>query len=549
MMIKCFLRSLSYTIFLMLIALVTTGRSYASSQQLSLPIKSNQLVGHYIENPAHGVSDVYLLHAYQKQTAHFNEQEATVSIKGEHFGANTVNADMAYYEVGHFSIGAYLYKLIIYNRPGESDTPLLNIQLNSYNADGILVDALLLDSRFGFEEFERFSEFTIGGPDAILIEHYITYLYELADGGEIGHKIEHPVSQTNIRELYNIDQGHFRLVSRNLMKSDPVQTSNLPQSKIWGIEHAKEMQKKAFNIGIPSVLDEAALLELVKHAWQWDKNAMIQYARIVENERQISPSKGESLDDFIIQYEDKIVNNRGQLLNEPRVLRLPFEIFMEKLAELKYPYPANYLAARMMGQSGHDKQGNFIPYDSNKKEKMLRYIRYSIDGGYRNQGFLADTILFGTGYPSNNQHYQSLHKLAGHLPNLTQAELAEAINSYMPCASHGSGYCMTRLAEANFYGIGVEKNLEQSYAWAELSNQGYANYLESIKTQPAPDLFEQHRHRIINNFNVDILEQISQEITQEQIEAALISKRKMEANITWDYEWWVRGRYPVAPIP
>ena len=333
------------------------------------------------------------------------------------------------------------------------------------------------------------------------------------------------------------------------MNNDPIHKSTLPQNQLWSIEYAEEMQRKAFNIGIPSSLDKAALLELIKHAWQWDKNAMIQYARIVQNEREVRPGKGESLDEFIIRYRSEIVDAQGRLLNEPPVLRLPFWQFMEKLAELGYPHPARRLASRGMGGEGEDTKGNFIPYNASFTNKMLTYIRCGLEGGYRNYKYFADMMLFRTGYPSKDRHFNAYHRLPEHAPDLSSEELSEAMDAYKLCAEHGSSYCMTRLAEGYFYGIGVEKDLMQAYIWAELSNQGYAQYLASIQGQVRQNLFEQKIHRNLNQYNLEILSLIKAEITPEQTELAANKLEEMGEDIVWDYDSWSDGRDPVPPMP
>ena len=333
------------------------------------------------------------------------------------------------------------------------------------------------------------------------------------------------------------------------MNNDPIHKSTLPQDQLWSIEYAEEMQRKAFYIGIPKSLDKAALLELIKHAWQWDKNAMIQYARIVQNEREVRPGKGESLDEFIIRYRSEIVDAQGRLLNEPPVLRLPFWTFMQKLGDLGYPYPAGYLATRMMGESGKDKDGNLIPYNANAANKMLTYMRYSIAGGYREQEFLADTILFRTGYGSKDDDFNVYHRLPEHAPDLSSEELSEAMNAYKLCAEHGSSYCMTRLAEGYFYGIGLEKDSVQAYVWAELSNQGYAQYLTSIQGQTRRNLFVEKMHRNLNQYNLEILDQIKAAMMPEQTELAANKLEEMSEGIVWDYDSWSDGRDPVPPMP
>jgi hypothetical protein len=214
MSIKLIFASLWHNISVVWGLLTVAVNSYAVGTELSLPVQSNQLAAYYTDHSPQGASGVStLLPAYQKPMIHFNTQETTVPIKGESFGANTINTQLAYYEAGYFKTDSFLYKLIIYERFAEAGTPVLNIQLNSYDASGVLIDAVLLDSRFRFEEFERFSEFAIN-PGDIHINHHVTYLYETVNGGEIGQPIVRPTAQVYCREHYKFEQGHFRLVSR-----------------------------------------------------------------------------------------------------------------------------------------------------------------------------------------------------------------------------------------------------------------------------------------------------------------------------------------------
>ena len=53
----------------------------------------------------------------------------------------------------------------------------------------------------------------------------------------------------------------------------------LPQDKLWTVEYSWKMVE-AITPEIPQIEDETELIELIRHAWLWDKNAMIQYARI-----------------------------------------------------------------------------------------------------------------------------------------------------------------------------------------------------------------------------------------------------------------------------
>ncbi|RUS67393.1 hypothetical protein CUZ56_01338 [Saezia sanguinis] len=328
-----------------------------------------------------------------------------------------------------------------------------------------------------------------------------------------------------------------------------IKPSSLPQQQLWTIEHAQGVLENAYYIGIPRVEDKVALLALVRQAWQWDKNAMIQYVEILNSEMIYPPDEDESLDHFLITYREQIVGSNGDLLNEPPILRLPYWDFMQILASNKYPYPAKRLAGRMLGNSGKDEQNNYLPYSKEDASQMVNYLRYSIAGGYRSYEFLADTLLFRTGFGNRDEDHESLNRLQNHASDLSQEELLEAIEAYKVCATHGSSYCMMRLSEAYFNGIGFEKNLEQAYIWAKLSHQAYALFLEDALTQAPPDLWVQHMYKTVDTYNEEILSQILQEINREQIELAEATKQAMETKLTWDYETWVRGRDPVPPMP
>ncbi|MCO4147838.1 hypothetical protein [Citrobacter freundii] len=49
----------------------------------------------------------------------------------------------------------------------------------------------------------------------------------------------------------------------------------LPQDKLWTVEYSWKMVE-AITPEIPQIEDETELIELIRHAWLWDKNAMIQ---------------------------------------------------------------------------------------------------------------------------------------------------------------------------------------------------------------------------------------------------------------------------------
>lgn len=190
------------------------------------------------------------------------------------------------------------------------------------------------------------------------------------------------------------------------------------------------MQEKAFQIGIPMVRNEAAMLELVKHAWQWDKNAMIQYARIVRNEWEIEPDREVSLETSLDKYRDKIVDRNGRRLIKPRVLHMPPTKLVKKLADMGYGYPAHIMTFSMIGAGGINGNNEYQALSQEQYEKIMRYLRFSIEDGYRNYEVLADTIFFRTGIGCKDEEY----KLPEHIANLSEEEIKQAVDAYEKCA-------------------------------------------------------------------------------------------------------------------
>lgn len=187
-----------------------------NTHNLELPIISSQFANYYEKSPS-GVYEFYLKPEYKKWMTPFNVQESDRKIKGHHFSYDHVNTNITYIELGRFELDGYLYKLVAYNRSDDADVVIFNIQLNSYDNNGKLVDALLLDSRFGFEEIQKYSEFEIT-QEHVTINYYVTQIIEIVDGGELGEEIIAPQAKLDMTEEYRIDQGHFKLIFMNEFK-------------------------------------------------------------------------------------------------------------------------------------------------------------------------------------------------------------------------------------------------------------------------------------------------------------------------------------------
>lgn len=209
--ISCYL--LKYFFVSCLLVFIVNCHGF-KNDEIVLPIKSDQFVSYYTSTGSYQF-DFNLSEQYQTRTKRFNSQEIAIPVKGEHFSSRYVNDEINYYEIGHFILDGYTYKLIIYHRnDGEADTPILNFQLNSYDAQNNLIDALLLDSRFHYEDIARFSDFEITQGYFINIISYITYFYKENKYGEIDKEIENPKPQVYKKEQYKIENGYFLEISQ-----------------------------------------------------------------------------------------------------------------------------------------------------------------------------------------------------------------------------------------------------------------------------------------------------------------------------------------------
>lgn len=179
--------------------------------ELTLPINSTHLEQYYKKNE-NNLIYLNLSKKFKKQIKPFNQQEIKIPIKGYIFGSKYIDKNINYYELGQFSNKNNTYKLIAYNKTGEADTPLFNVQLNSYSQDGNLVDALLLSSSFSYEGMDCFSNFHIHPDYTISIDHYVTYLYEVDKDGISDIKNKNPTSHIYLKEKYQIKEGRFELI-------------------------------------------------------------------------------------------------------------------------------------------------------------------------------------------------------------------------------------------------------------------------------------------------------------------------------------------------
>ncbi|EAN9692272.1 hypothetical protein A1D50_18010 [Salmonella enterica] len=212
---------LQRSVILFGIILISAGCNTQKSKGLVLPVDSTQfaqLACYYKDINSDGsIMELKLPDEYKEKTKIFNQQEIKVPVKGENFLSPYIGDGVRYYELGYFEYDGNTYKLIIYNKIGESDTLLLNVQINSYDAKGNLVDALLLSSFFAYEDIVRFSDFVIRQDYTISIDSYVIYRWyeDSKDGHLVTIKFKDQAPQIYIKEQYQMENGRFKLISTN----------------------------------------------------------------------------------------------------------------------------------------------------------------------------------------------------------------------------------------------------------------------------------------------------------------------------------------------
>lgn len=79
--------------------------------------------------------------------------------------------------------------------------------------------------------------------------------------------------------FYNsVNQNNKIIQQENITMDYTIYPSTIPKSQLLRIEEAEKLYHQAFdNQVFYTVVNPEALVKFIKHAWQWDKNAMPYY--------------------------------------------------------------------------------------------------------------------------------------------------------------------------------------------------------------------------------------------------------------------------------
>jgi len=329
-----------------------------------------------------------------------------------------------------------------------------------------------------------------------------------------------------------------------------VYPSSMPENQLWRIKQAKQMNERAYTTVFDAIDDENAMIELVKHAWQWDKNAMMYYHNI-KSRKDIRGDKPDDMlyfDEFMQKYLGKFVDDYGYRLTEPDIFNHPnaWGYMRDSFAELKYPY-ASYLMAWMWGGgNGYDSNGVAKPLEDKHIENSLKYLNYAMEGGYRKHEILATWMLFAIQSNFKNEERTDIVSLTECRPSFTIKYLTTAIDHYQIAAQHSSLFGILRVAEAHLYGIGREQSWVKAYAWSQLLDYAYQELLQ----RNSPLDWKKYEGDIIIKYNSQLSKRLAKTLTDEQkFESNQILEQLKNTIVSWDHEIWAEGIDDFHPKP
>lgn len=342
----------------------------------------------------------------------------------------------------------------------------------------------------------------------------------------------------------------YLLSSYFMVKDFSIKPSTIPENELWTIRQAQSIEGKVTPYGHHQIEDSAALLALIRQAYQWDKNAMMGYADYLDFVECLDnwDDAGDNFDDFLNKHEEQIVDKNGTRLERPDIFDNT-RLLYEKLAKSGYPWAALKQAISIYHQSDIN---TFIAISQEERTKKISYLYSAITGGYHSAHvLLADTILFSVGEDCSGPECNKLNMLNNFRVGLSLTEIRQALDEYKIVALHGSSYGMFRLAEAYHNGIGVKKNNEEAYLWGQMAIFAFHEYQKRKSNNFLKNKsYIEHREQVINSATEELLQKIDQELTESQkLELNSVMNKRLVEIITWDYYQWEDDIDPVPPKP
>ena len=339
--------------------------------------------------------------------------------------------------------------------------------------------------------------------------------------------------------FYNlINSDNNSIQQDNIIMDYTIYPSTIPENQLLRIEEAKELYRRAFDDQVfYAVVDPDHLVKFIKHAWQWDKNAMPYYYDLLLWHDVYDKKEGNmSFTEFMKKYRDQLVDNSGKPLVEPVVFkdRKMLSYLWDKFADLKYPKFAYQKGWRFSPCKGGNNE-EYIPCSDEQLEKSIKYFNYALEGGYHCYEDLTARMLFQQGAHYKDKEFKKINKLTEYRKSLISERLKLAIDYAEIMAEHSSIIGILRVTEAYLYGLGREQDPVKAYAWSLLSDYAKQKIIEIDNN------LAWYRHQLppVWEYNKQIQTRLEQILTPEQKQAAQNELAELKTKIIdWNYNRW-----------
>ena len=343
------------------------------------------------------------------------------------------------------------------------------------------------------------------------------------------------------QHLFKQDRDFGFVETENITMDYTIYPSTIPENQLLRIEEAERLYRRAFDNQVYyAVGDPNELVKLIKHAWQWDKNAMPYYYDLLlwhdeydENDKKEGKM---SFTEFMKKYRDQLVDNSGKPLVEPVVFknRGMKSYLWNKFADLKYPKFAYQKGWKFSPCKGNN-NGEYLPCTDEQLKESIKYFTYALEGGYHCYEHLTARMLFQQGDHYKDKDFKKINKLTEYRKSLTPEDLKLAIDYTEIMAEHSSIIGILRVTEANLYGLGREQDLVKAYAWTLLSDYAKQKIIEIGNN------LAWHYYQLppVWQYNKEIQTRLEKILTPEQKQAAQNELAELKTKIIdWNYNRW-----------
>ena len=353
--------------------------------------------------------------------------------------------------------------------------------------------------------------------------------------------------------FYNlINSDNNSIQQDNIIMDYTIYPSTIPENQLLRIEEAEKLYRGAFNDQVfYAVVDPDDLVKFIKHAWQWDKNAMPYYYNLLNRHNFYNEYAKEegmmSFTEFMKKYRDQLVDNTGKPLVEPVVFKNPdMDIYLwDKFADLKYPKFA-FQKGWKFSPCESDNNEKYLPCSDEQLEESIKYFNYAMEGGYHCYEDLTARMLFQQGAHYKDKEFKKINKLIEYRKSLIPERLKLAIDYAEIMAEHSSIIGILRVTEAYLYSLGREQDPVKAYAWSLLSDYAKQKIIE-IDNNLAWDYYQLSP---VWEYNKQIQTRLEQILTPEQKQAAQNELAELKTKIIdWNYNRWKRQIDDFHPKP